>query len=154
MFGNLFILKLFLSLFLPEQLPMNTRKTCFSTSCEHREWGLNKILGVTGWKVVIETTAVSQNVTTTIQCPCLQSQIFPLFFETCTGSWNLWCNIPPCGSTGCNQEFRAKSQFCVIFCNRGLLLSERQHLQTTVSINLWKSPLVIPEVDLMSKPLR
>ena len=43
MFGNLFCLRFFLSLYLCKWLPINVRKkTRFSASCEHRQWGLNK----------------------------------------------------------------------------------------------------------------
>ena len=55
------------------------------TSCEHREWGLNKKLwGLQGEKLAkrgIETTAVSQNNTAKIYSPCLESKFFLLIWD-------------------------------------------------------------------------
>ena len=116
--------------------PWTFEKNSFSTICEHKNinsLAKSKVRGLKGenWPNVASRQLRSRKKRTTkIKRHCLQSKIFPSLSDT--GSYNLCCNIPQYGSTGKNRNIRAKNCFCVIFCIRSRLVSERLW-QTTIA---------------------
>ena len=117
------------------------KKFVFQQAMNIKSGAKTKNQGVAGWKVGQtwhqDNCSHAKKYNKSIETLLVKQNFSLLVWDR---QLNLCCNIPQCGSTGNNRNIWAKNCFCMIFCTRGRLISERLW-QTTLADHCINKPL-------------